>query len=310
MGKTTLYVEQQPGRSFHVIDQAEVTTGNVFFVDDSGTDSVGRGRDSDDPFATLDYAISQCTADQGDTIYVMPGHAETVTGDGGLGFDVAGVSVIGLGWGADRPTILVDGSTGADIEVSADDFYIENLIILSGHSDQVECFDMGEATDFTVVNCEFRQNAADENFKILFNLSGTNNHNDGLTIIGCKYICADTANVEFVKFNKDCARFTMKHTYVGMGVNDNATILGCEAAVSLFDCVIIENYFHRLNTATSNVVIDSNQADNSGIVALNACRHAYTTGEAVYDVSGARLFENFSTGAADASGYFVPGADT
>ncbi len=47
------------------------TTGNVFFVDSgSGTraDDTSHGRDSTKPFSTVDFAIGQCTASNGDII--------------------------------------------------------------------------------------------------------------------------------------------------------------------------------------------------------------------------------------------------
>ena len=43
-----------------------VTTGTVFFVDDSGSND-NSGLDPEQPFATLAYAESRCTASVGDT---------------------------------------------------------------------------------------------------------------------------------------------------------------------------------------------------------------------------------------------------
>ena len=60
--------------------------------------------------ATLDAAFALCTADKGYRIIILPNHSETVTGVGGITADVAGVSVIGLGIGAQRPRFLMDGA--------------------------------------------------------------------------------------------------------------------------------------------------------------------------------------------------------
>mgnify|MGYP006139353905 CR=1 FL=1 len=48
---------------------------------------------------------------KGDVIVVMPGHAETVSGAAGINCDVAGVSIVGLGRGAARPTITMSAAT-------------------------------------------------------------------------------------------------------------------------------------------------------------------------------------------------------
>ena len=111
--KTSLFVDKQPGGAFRVVDQA-ITTGAVFFVDDAtGTDAEGNGYTWLSPFASLDYAITQCTDDAGDVIYCMPNHAES-TSTGGtelFDLDVDGVSVIGLGVGDARPTFTLEEAT-------------------------------------------------------------------------------------------------------------------------------------------------------------------------------------------------------
>jgi hypothetical protein len=93
------------------------TTGNVFFVD-SGNGSNGNTGQADNPFATLDYAIGKCTANNGDIIVLGAGHAETVSGASGITFDVAGVTVVGLGEGASRPTFTFS-ATASTIVISA-----------------------------------------------------------------------------------------------------------------------------------------------------------------------------------------------
>src|SRR3990167_10978149 len=84
-----------------------VYTGNVFFVDSGnvdGDDSPSAGT-KQYPFTTIDHAVGKCTANNGDLIIVMPGHTETVTAAAGLDLDVAGITLIGVGNGSDRPTI-------------------------------------------------------------------------------------------------------------------------------------------------------------------------------------------------------------
>lgn len=125
--RTALFSRKQPGGVWTVEDLRE-HPGAVWFVDSAvGVDSAGYGKNPDAPFATVDYAIGNCTASKGDVIYVMPGHAETCTA--AVTMDVAGVSIIGLGRGKNRPALTASGAIDL-ITVTADDCHIENLRLL------------------------------------------------------------------------------------------------------------------------------------------------------------------------------------
>jgi len=71
------------------------------------------------PFATLAYAISQCTAGRGDIIMVKPGHAETISDATTVAANIAGVAVVGLGAGISRPTFTFSTANTVTIPVSA-----------------------------------------------------------------------------------------------------------------------------------------------------------------------------------------------
>lgn len=128
------------------------TTGDYFFVDDSGSNT-NDGKDPDHPFATLDYAVSQCTASHGDVVILMPGHAETTTT--AIGIDIVGVTVVGLGYGDARPTITVNAAVYG-LTVSAHDCKISNLRVIAGSSVTAATRLMAVAADDVVVaNCRF-----------------------------------------------------------------------------------------------------------------------------------------------------------
>jgi hypothetical protein len=177
------------------------TTGNVFFVDSGNTlagDNVNSGKTPSVPFATLDYAVGQCTANNGDVIYVMPGHAETVSAAGGLDLDVAGISVIGIGRGTDQPTVTLDTADTADVDVDAANILVENIHFVANYADIAVMIDVN-ATDFTLRNCRFSQAAVDMNALVCVEdalLLASNR----LTIEGCHAIMYDAANTHFVNF--------------------------------------------------------------------------------------------------------------
>src|SRR4051812_36256395 len=100
------------------------TLGNVFFVDSVTGSSTG-GYSPDAPAATLAQALALCTASKGDTIYLAPGHVESI-GASGLAWNVAGVNIIGLGSGNLRPTFTWH-TTDAVVTISAANVLVQNI---------------------------------------------------------------------------------------------------------------------------------------------------------------------------------------
>jgi len=148
---------------------SEFTTGSVFFVDSNTGSNSNDGKSPDTAFATLDYAIGQCTASKGDIIYLMPGHAETTTA---IALDVAGVTIKGIGRGASRPTLTA--TTGATdlINISAASAYIENVLLVGAASGCTALVDVA-SDDNTFYKVEFRHGAAPTNAVTV--ASGTRN---------------------------------------------------------------------------------------------------------------------------------------
>src|SRR3990167_1161895 len=126
------------GVSIRGVPIAMTHPGKVFWVGNSATSLVGERGASDGndgsflaPFSTLDYAVGQCAANRGDIIMVRPNHATTVSSATGLALDVAGIAIIGLGVGANRPTITLDTATTATIAVSAANISMQNVVVRS-----------------------------------------------------------------------------------------------------------------------------------------------------------------------------------
>lgn len=134
--------------------------GEVYWVD-SGKGSDGNKGTFDRPFATLDYAVGRCTANNGDIIMIKPGHSETISAAAGLVLDVAGVAIIGLGVGSDRPTFTFDTVIGADMDVDAANVSMANILFVNGIDNLTAPIDVN-AANFTMIDCETRDN--DSNF--------------------------------------------------------------------------------------------------------------------------------------------------
>jgi hypothetical protein len=106
-----------------------ISTGKVFFVHyGTGANGTGRGASAATPFKTLMYAISQARANKGDTIFLMPGHAEDIIAAGTVDVTKAGLTIIGLGYGGDRPTFTFKTSTAATFNITAASCMIQNVV--------------------------------------------------------------------------------------------------------------------------------------------------------------------------------------
>lgn len=167
MARHGLFVNKQSGGMFSIEDMTR-STGNHFYVDSgrsAASDDPGAGTNPDIPFATIDYAVGRCSASNGDIIYVMPGHAETVTAAGGLDLDVAGINVIGLGDGADQPTVTLTTIISADVDVDAANITVQNIHFVAGFADIDAAIDVN-ADNFTLDSCRMTGDNAGLNAKI------------------------------------------------------------------------------------------------------------------------------------------------
>lgn len=144
--------------------------GKVFFVDSNV--NAGEGTSPDTAVGTIDAAINLCTANKGDTIYVMPGHTEAVTSTS-IACDVAGVTFIGLGSGAMKPT-LTFGATDSRINVTAANCTWQNFRLTAGIGDVVTAFLHATAATFTrYLDIEFRASST-FNFVNCYTLGAAN----------------------------------------------------------------------------------------------------------------------------------------
>lgn len=157
--------------------------GNVFFVESSIGSNTGAADGSiSNPFATIAYAIGRCTANNGDTIFVQAGHAETIAAAAGIAASVAGISIIGLGGRTNRPIVTFATSTAATFTITAANVLIKGIqfqnaidslvagIVVSGAGCTIDSCSFSSptatndaliwvrntsATDMVIANCDF-----------------------------------------------------------------------------------------------------------------------------------------------------------
>lgn len=164
------------------------TTGNVFYVDSVSGTTTGPGYSPETAYSTIDAAVAACTANKGDIIVVMPGHTETVSAANGLDLDVAGIKVIGLGWGASRPTINYTTAVGASTRINANSVHVENIVFTGGFDNLTNVLVINGKTDVVLKDIEYRD-VTGQCAKFLTASDGS----DRLVIDGLRYIGAAAA---------------------------------------------------------------------------------------------------------------------
>lgn len=117
-------------------------SGEVFYVHYTNGNNAYTGESSDYPFKTLDFAIGKCTANQNDTIYILPGHTENLTLATSVNIDVNGINIIGLGEGNLIPKFSTTAAAGS-ITLAGTNCLVENIWVYSN-------FATGTTTGITV----------------------------------------------------------------------------------------------------------------------------------------------------------------
>lgn len=299
MARSALFYKNQLG-GFSTVEDMSRTTGNRFYVDSGASDNGDTnsyGQTPDAPFATIDFAVGQCTANNGDIIYVMPGHAETVSAAAGLDLDVAGITIIGLGNGSDTPTVTLDTANTADIDIDAANITVENIHFVANFLDVAAAIDVN-SDDFTLRNCRFTDTSAILNAKIWVQ-DGSGTTSDRITIEGCRCDTLGTANTHFVN---------LEGTGNGHIIRDNimsglwqTTCFGGAGVVT--QCSILNNYIFNTTAAADSCI--SMAATATGICADNRCCGGHATQGIINGDLGAleNYYEDFET---DLSGSLEP----
>ncbi len=167
-----MYQTHQPGSTQWSTQDKSKAPASIWWVNSAtGTDSTAYGRSPSLPYATIDYALSGATTN--DVIYVMPGHSEEISGTT-TDFDIAGVSIIGLGTGTLRPRYDYN-DTAATIDITAANVTVKNLTFRPSVSATVSGLTLNADADNAVIeDCEFMIGEA----------SGTDEFISAITVTG------------------------------------------------------------------------------------------------------------------------------
>jgi hypothetical protein len=159
----------------------DTTTADVWYVD-SVSASGGDGTEWAQSEDTLKAAIDDATNSVGAYIFVAPGHAEaTITAS--IAMDCPGITVVGMGTEALRPTFTFTGQNGDIAHTVADVTWI-NCLFISDTADTDECMILDGSSDgATFIDCEWRSTGAFEFVSTVTIASGC----DDVVFKGCKF---------------------------------------------------------------------------------------------------------------------------
>jgi hypothetical protein len=285
-----------------LLQAAANTTGSVYYVDSgSGVNGIGglTGKSSTRPFATVDWAVGQCTANNGDFIIVMAGHAESFTAADGFDVDVAGVTIIGLGDGADRPTFTF-ADTDATVAIGAANVTIANIRLLAGISGIVIGVAVEAAGDnFTLLGCDFPvPGTATFEFLDAIDLAAT----------------VDGFKCHYNKYRDGSSSATNHFIEAGNGVNVNMEIIGNDIFGRFFVSAIWSDTIDTGTLISNNIIANTISGQHcveftttaTGMIVDN--RFATDTEATTYDPGSMYCLENYVAISTDSSGSLSPSA--
>ena len=198
-----------------------VNSGRVYWVDNSTSKkepgvSVGVNAGPgtfNQPFSTIAYAISVIASDasnasRGDVIYVKSGHAETIDSAADIAISVAGLKIIGLGQGHNKPVLTFASSTAATITMAGANSALKNFKLLcnidglvsaivvsaAGVEIDVDTYDTSSAVEAAGW---ILTTAAADNLKIKIKHKGFIAGNAGLTLIDLVGVNEADIDVDF-----------------------------------------------------------------------------------------------------------------
>lgn len=272
------------------------TTGTYFFVH-SGTGSASNdGLTADTPLATIDQAINKCTANQGDVIVVLPSHSENISAATSLVCDIAGVQIVGLGQGRNRPQLHFTNTAGS-IEMDAANTRLSNMVLLASVSAVVIAINV-DADNVMLDNLEFGYVDTGDDFVTMIDIDAF----DYATVANCRFLTEAAAGAEQAIRIDDCHFVRILDNWFSGNWSDSA-IVG-EGALGT-DLLLARNLIYNGDTGDANG-IDINVAF-TGLIVDNRIGTLYAAAVAnLLDPGSCLCMQNFAVNAIDEKGIEVP----
>lgn len=275
--------------------------GKDWYVN-SGAASGGNGASPDGAFTTLAAALA--VAASGDRVYVAPGHAETLSSASAVTWSQSGITVIGLGVGASRPTFTWS-TTDATFVMSGANNVLSNVRCVVSTDEVVSLFTVSGARN-VLDRVDFIETTSKQALSF-GTVTGADN-----TIQNCRHVqatAAASAQSWIVLTGAD--RFQLLGNTFLLTLADQATSAVARVVTTACLNVVFANNLIKLTGYTANLVsafISLNTT--TGLVSSNYIGADVAANTTINDMPGCYSFQNLCTNAVDKSGILDPVADT
>lgn len=215
----------------------------------SNTGSDGNDGSYDAPFATLDYAVSQCTASKGDIVVIKEYHTENITSATSTNIATAGVKVIGLGCGESMPVFTTTTTTAAKLSIDASGVLLKNVRVVAGVDGNTNLVDVNSPCRLEGVIVE-----GTNSYQPLAGIDvggASANTCDETELVGCKVVLKSSGSANGLVFSK---------------ATDRSVIAGCtfdgNASTGMITCVAANNQ--------TNLYVEDNKISNAHATGFGA----------------------------------------
>ena len=178
-------------------------------------------------FTTIASALLSCVANRGDIIYVAEGYTETIA-TAWSGVPIAGVRIVGMGDGTNRPTFTFSTAITANIPVAVTSFVFQNCIFTCNF-DAITAMVTVTGADCGFYDCDFNTNNG--TMGTVVGLLGTTAAR--LKVVGCRFVGPATNSGTTTTAQIDLEAgidYVIENNYfmgkVTQNITNGATILG------------------------------------------------------------------------------------
>jgi len=231
--------------------------GQIFYVDSGGVRDGFADDIASQLYTTLGAALNACRANRGDTIIVLPQHSESVTTTPTF---VAGVSIIGVGNGAERPAFRWT-ATSSQWAINVNNVFIQNLHLqFEGANGVVKAINL-TGTDCTITACDIETASGASNKATIAIEIGSGAHRN--TISGNVIRGTATHN------STDVIKVVGATPPTQLRIEDNEIVCSATAAngmihitVAATELKVFRNYmYNTMTSSTACIAVDAVAAD-------------------------------------------------
>jgi hypothetical protein len=303
---------KQPGSSVEVIFDPTNFAGNIWFVNNANpaaTDSTGYGRTPNAPFASINFAANSSNntglvPTNGDVIYVLPGHVENI-GNATLTCNTAGVRIIGVGTGTDRPLISLNNAS-ANIAVTAANVTFRNFQVTAAVANVAKLYNVTAA--YCLLDAVDYVDTASSNPLSFVLTSSAANY---VSVQNCDHYCTTAGNAAQVWIKLiGMTRPRVRNNNINVTLNNNSAsytvgvVTTAAADVEIYGNDIVQK------GGTSQTEVISMLANTTGSIDNNNCHANASHYTGLTTAANCYCTNNYSSVTVNKSGVLDPVADT